>query len=429
MATDSMLTNPVQALPGPHDILRRELTNGIVVLSRANPSSPSVSISGFVQAGALYDPDDKLGLADFTASALMRGTQRRSFQEIYDLLESSGASLGFSSGSHTVSFSGKALAEDLELLLSLLNEALRQPTFPSEHVERLRAQLLTHLAIRAQDTAEMASLLFDKLVYDQHPYSRPEDGYPETIQAIRREHLVAFHQRHYGPRGMVIAITGGIEPQAAIEMTQRIFENWQNPDQPEPYQLPPLQPLDSIKREKATLPEKSQADLLIGAAGPGRASPDFLAASIGNNILGQFGMMGRIGKSVREKAGLAYYAASGLSGGPGPGPWSISAGVDPENVEKAIELILQEVARFTTEPVSDEELSDVQANFIGRLPLSLESNSGVAAALIRLERYQLGLDYYQRYPDLVRAVNAEQILEVAQKYLNVNHLAIAVAGP
>jgi len=254
MATDSMLTNPVQALPGPHDILRRELTNGIVVLSRANPSSPSVSISGFVQAGALYDPDDKLGLADFTASALMRGTQRRSFQEIYDLLESSGASLGFSSGSHTVSFSGKALAEDLELLLSLLNEALRQPTFPSEHVERLRAQLLTHLAIRAQDTAEMASLLFDKLVYDQHPYSRPEDGYPETIQAIRREHLVAFHQRHYGPRGMVIAITGGIEPQAAIEMTQRIFENWQNPDQPEPYQLPPLQPLDSIKRGSWALP-------------------------------------------------------------------------------------------------------------------------------------------------------------------------------
>lgn len=429
MATDSMLPNTTQTLPGPHDILRSELSNGIVVLSRANPSSPSVAISGFVHAGALYDPDDKLGLADFTASALMRGTQQHSFQEIYDLLESCGASLGFSSGTHTVSFSGKALTEDLELTLSLLNEALRYPTFPSEHVERLRAQLLTHLAIRAQDTAEMASLLFDQLVYDQHPYSRPEEGHPETIQAIRREHLVAFHQQHYGPRGMVIAIAGGTEPQAAIEATRRIFENWQNPDQPEAYQLPPLQPLDSVKREKTILPEKSQADLLIGAAGPERTSPDFLAASIGNHILGQFGMMGRIGKSVREKAGLAYYAASGLSGGPGPGPWSISAGVDPQNVEKAIELILQEVARFTTEPVSDEELTDVQANFIGRLPLSLESNSGVAAALIRLERYQLGMDYYQRYPALVRAVNAEQILEAAQKYLDVNRLAIAIAGP
>jgi zinc protease len=429
MPTDHPQQNATQTLPGPNDILRSELTNGIVALSRANPNSPSVAISGFVHAGALFDPDDKLGLADFTAAALMRGTQQHSFQEIYDLLESCGASLGFSSGTHTVSFSGKALAEDLELILSLLNEALRQPTFPGEHVERLRTQLLTHLAIRAQDTAEMASLVFDKLVYGQHPYSRPEDGYPETIQAIRREHLFAFHQRHYGPRGMVIAITGGIEPQAAIEATRRIFENWQNPDQPDPYQLPPLQPLDSIKREKITLPGKSQADLLIGAAGPARTSPDFLPASIGNSILGQFGMMGRIGKSVRERAGLAYYAASGLSGGPGPGPWSISAGVDPENVEKAIELILKEVAHFTAELVSDEELSDVQTNFIGRLPLSLESNSGVAAALIRLERYQLGLDYYQRYPDLIRAVEAEQILEVAQKYLDVNRLAIAIAGP
>jgi zinc protease len=139
--------------------------------------------------------------------------------------------------------------------------------------------------------------------------------------------------------------------------------------------------------------------------------------------------MGRIGDVVREKAGLAYYAHSSLSGGLGPGPWSVSAGVDPDHMDRAIELIRQEIARFVSEPVSAEELSDSQANFIGRLPLSLESNGGVAGALLNLERYHLGLDYYRRYTDLVKAVTVEHVLQAAQSYLHPDRLAIAVAGP
>jgi zinc protease len=168
---------------------------------------------------------------------------------------------------------------------------------------------------------------------------------------------------------------------------------------------------------------------MIGAAGPARQSPDYLAAALGNSVLGQFGMMGRIGDAVREKAGLAYYAYSSLGGGLGPGPWYISAGVDPANIERASSLIREEIRRFTESPVSQEELSDSQANFIGRLPLSLESNGGVAAALINLERYQLGLDYYYRYEDLVRGVSPDEVLETARRYLDPDRLAVAIAGP
>ncbi len=139
--------------------------------------------------------------------------------------------------------------------------------------------------------------------------------------------------------------------------------------------------------------------------------------------------MGRIGEAVREKAGLAYYAGSGLSGGLGPGPWQVSAGVNPENVDRAIDLIIQEIRRFTSETVNVEELEETQANFIGRLPISLESNSGLASALYNLERHQLGLDYYQRYAELVRRVTREHILQVAHRYLDPERLAVAVAGP
>jgi zinc protease len=414
---------------GPENITRVVLDNGIVVLSRAAPASPSVSISGFLPAGGLLDPDDKLGLADFTASALVRGAGERSFQEIFEILESAGASLGFSGGVHSMGFSGRSLAEDLPLLLDLLSNALRRPHFPLEPVERLRALLLAGLTIRAQSTEDVASLLFDQMVYANHPYSRPEDGYPETVQAITRDDLAAFHQKNYGPGGMVVALVGGLDPQQMVAAVAQVLGDWRNPEQPPKRPLPPLTPLAKGLTRRTRLPGKSQADLIVGAAGPIRQSPDFLTASLGNHILGQFGLMGRIGRALREDAGLAYYASSSLGGGEGPGPWEAVAGVDPQNVNQAIELIFKELRRFTDEPVSAQELADSQANFIGRLPLSLESNAGVVGALLRLERYQLGLDYYRRYSAMVRAVTVEQVQETARRYLPVDRLAVSVAGP
>ena len=228
---------------------------------------------------------------------------------------------------------------------------------------------------------------------------------------------------------MVIVVVGAVSPGEVVEKVTRSLGAWNNAEQPMPPALPPLAPLTATVTQKVTIAGKSQADIVLGVAGPERRAANYLPASLGNNILGQFGMMGRIGDVVREKAGLAYYAHSSLSGGLGPGPWSVSAGVDPENVDKAIELIRQEIARFVREPVSAEELADSQANYIGRLPLSLESNSGVAGALLTLERYQLGLDYYRRYADLVQAVTVEHVLEAARAYLDPDRLGIAVAGP
>jgi zinc protease len=178
-----------------------------------------------------------------------------------------------------------------------------------------------------------------------------------------------------------------------------------------------------------SLPGKSQADLVLGAPGPARASPDFLPAMLGNNILGVFGMYGRIGDAVREAEGLAYYSMSALSGGMGPGPWMVLAGVNPRNVPRAVELIRREISRFTKSKVSRNELTDSQASIIGRMPLQLESNEGVAGSLMNIEMFGLGLDYYQRFPGLIRAITADQILETARHYLHADKMALAVAGP
>lgn len=418
-----------KSLPGPQDITRVELDNGIVILTRSNFNTPSVVLTGYLASGSQFDPDKKLGLAHFTSLALMRGTQRRTFQEIYDALESVGATLGFGASVHNTNFGGRALTEDLPLLLELLNESLRQPVFPAEQVEKLRAQLLTQLAIRAQDTGEVASLTFDQLVFDGHPYGRPEDGFPDTIQAISREELVSLHQQHYVPNQMVIVIVGGVAAEEIVELVTRTFGGWQNPQpQPAPSFASPL-PLKMTERRHVPIPGKFQTDLVMGTLGPKRNSPDYMAASLGNNILGQFGMMGRIGDVVRQQAGIAYYASASLNAWIDSGSWEISAGVNPANLERAIELILGELSRFTAAPVSQEELENSQTNFIGRLPLALESNSGVAGALLNLERFHLGLDYLQRYPGLVKATTPEMVLQTARRYLKLDRLAIVSAGP
>jgi zinc protease len=315
------------------------------------------------------------------------------------------------------------------LILGLLDECLQQPVFPPDYVERLRTQHLTGLAIRAQDTAEMASLTFDEIVYAGHPYSRPEEGFPETVRLIQREDLENFHRECYGPKGCVIVITGGVDPQKAIDQVAYRLESWSNPYQPPPIELPPLKLMESAIRRDIIIAGKSQADIIIGTSGPERKSLDFLPAGLGNSILGQFGMYGRIGQSVREREGLAYYAYSSMSGGIGPGVWYAAAGVDPTNIEKTIELLRKEFNQFINELVKEEELDDCKSNYLGRLPLSLESNAGVAGGILYLERHNLGLDYYYRYPDLVRSVTREEVLQVARRYLNPDIMATAVAGP
>ena len=417
------------SLPGPEDIYREVLPNGITVLARSNFNSPSVVVAGFFEAGALFDPDEKLGLAEYTTAALMRGTKNRTFDEIYNALESVGASLGFDPGIHKSGYHGRSLAEDLPLLLDVLSEALTMPTFPKAEVEKLRVQLLTGLAMRAEDTGDMASMVFDQILFKDHPYGRPEEGYPQTIQNINRYDLVKFHREHYGPRGMAMAIVGAVKPEDAVKQVKRALGSWQVKGQKEAPELPSLKMLKKTVSKHHRIAGKSQSDLVIGTNGPRRRDPEFMSASIGNNILGQFGMMGRIGDVVREKSGLAYYAYSSLNAGLGPGSWEVTAGVSPQHVKKASGLIVDELKRLVQEGVTADELADTKANFIGRLPLSLESNGGVANALLNIERHNLGLDYYHRYADLVNEVTAEDVLNTARKFINPDRLVIAVAGP
>ena len=416
-------------LPGPETIARYTLSNGIVVLVRENFLSPSVVMSGYLNVGALSDPPKKFGMANLTAAALMRGTIIRSFREIFESIESIGARLNISAGTHTTSFQGKSLAEDLEVLLTLFGEVILSPTFPEDEVTRLKGQILTGFKIREQDTGARAQMAFDEALYTDHPYSIQPDGYPETVIPLTSTDLRDFHAAHYGPDGMVIAIVGAIKNAEALRLVQEVFGDWSAAGQSRQPDLPPVVRPQAMSMIEVSLEGKQQSDIVLGTVGPSRFDDDYLSAVLANNILGRFGMYGRIGDSVRENAGLAYYSYSVISGGPGPGPWQVIAGVNPVNIDKAIVLIQDEIRKITSRRVRASELLENQANFIGRLPMQLESNEGVAGALLSLERYELGLDYYQHYPDKIASITREDVFSTAQRYLDADRGTIAIAGP
>ncbi len=425
----SRSTHHDSSIPGPDTIQRREYPNGMVVLVKENFSSPVVVIDGVLRCGSVDVSRAQAGLAGFMTDVLMRGTQRRTFQQIYEEIESVGAAASVSAGLNVTSFGSKSLAESLPTMIDILADVIQRPTFPEAEVEKERGEILTDLQERADNTRRMASLTFRELLYpDGHPYGISASGYEDSIQALSRDDLERFHRERVGAQGMIATIVGAVKADEAFRQWEDAFGNWTGAQN---HRAAPLAAprLADARRKSVNIPGKTQSDLVLGFVGPARTDPDYFPAALCNSILGLFGLYGRLGAKVRVKGGMAYYAYSSLEGGLGPGAWRVIAGVNPANVDRAVELIRAEIARIRDRKVPAKELADNKAFITGSLPLRLETNDGVADQITNMELYGLGLDYLQNYAETVNAITARQVQAAAQKYLDPDAFALAVAGP
>ncbi len=422
-------SQPWEATVSPKTVVRTQLPNQAVVLVKENPASASVYIEGSLKAGAIHDSQDTAGLAGLTAAMLMRGTRHHTFQEINRILDSVGAELDFGAGRYNMSFGGQALAEDFDLLVDLMAEILMEPTFPGTELEKLRGQALTHLGVLDTDTGYRADRAFMTALYPPgHPYALPIVGTRETLSALRQQDLIDFYQTVYHPATLVLSIAGAIDAQRVVDRLGATLGRW-SVDRPiRSISVANAETPGEIIAEKVQIPGKSQVDLIWGVVGMSRYSPDYYPAMIANLILGRLGMMGRLGARVRDTQGLAYYISSSVHVSPGPSPWTIMAGVAPESVDAAVGSILQEVERLRDEPVEDEELEDTRTYLTGALPLHLETNEGLAGFLMNIEEYGLGLDYLQRYPQIVYSIGKEEIQHVVRRYLTLDRYVLAMAG-
>ena len=409
--------------------VRAELSNGAVVLLQETLMTPAVTISASFRAGSMCDPPELPGLAYLTGRVIDRGTERRGASVMADELDERGVSLRVSSNRQALTVSCTCLAEDFDDVLAIVADVVRNPTFPALEIEKRRSEAVTILRQNEDNPGARAVDAVLELLYGwEHPYGRPPKGTAAGVERVTRADMVAFHAERIRPAAMSLAIVGDVRPEHALDRAILELDGWVADAPPRPTVPPP--PVARGRRQSIiAMPGKTQTDIAYGFTTVRRLDPRWYGYWMMNNVLGQFGLGGRLADNIRERQGMAYYAFSSLDPAAGDAPLLVRAGVDPANVDRALEAIDHEVARLAADGPTAGELAETRAYLVGSIPRLLETNQSIAAFLQTAEEYGLGLDFDQRLPALLGAVTLEDIHAAAADVLDPGRAAVAVAGP
>ena len=408
---------------------RGALANGLTILAKQTRTTPAVTLNASLAGGSAVDPVDLSGVAHFVSRTIDRGTPRHSADALAEQLDSRGVSLSVSIGRHALSLVCTCLVEDFEAILSLLAEIITSPTFPADEVEKRRGEIVTLIRQDEDSPAAVATDALMAMLYGpSHPYGRPIRGTLAHVEQIDHRRLQRFHHENASPGAVSLAVVGDVEPARVLDAAGTAFGQWQS--SPLPTALHPPIPGAAARRTR-TIPmmNKAQTDIAYGFTAIARSDPAFYAYWLMNNILGQYSLGGRLGDSIRERQGMAYYVSSSLDANLLEGPLMVRAGVNPSNVERAVRSIDEELTALMADGPTAQEVIESKQYLIGSMPRTLETNAGIASFLQTIERFGLGLDYDLRMPGLLQQVTREDVHAVAKQAIDPSRATVVVAGP
>ncbi|HST20466.1 MAG TPA: pitrilysin family protein, partial [Blastocatellia bacterium] len=414
-----MATNQKQSTGPKLDVERIELANGLVLLLSENHSTPSVSIKAVVRAGSRYEPDEKSGLASIVGEILDEGTTTRTSQQIAETVESVGGRIGTFGDYQSSGVVAVFLSKDISLGLDVIADILMNVSFPEDkirqHIDRRVAQIRSRLDM----PRTKASDVFNEIIFKGTPQHRPPIGYEETVSKLTRDDAVDFYRRYYVPNNTVLAIVGDIDKTAIRNQVEEVFGAWPRAAKIEPPQAPcPVRQTEAI--ERFIQAPKEQVNIFIGHMGIKRNNSDYYALLVMDTILGSSpGFTSRIPRILRDEQGLAYTTFSSITSSAGidPGRFVAYIGTSPENLDRAIEGLRKEIVRIVREPVSQEEVESAIAYLTGSFVFHFQKNLQIADFLVEAEVYELGFDYLEKYPEIIRNITVDDISEVARKYI------------
>ena len=410
--------------------VRTALDNGAVVIAKQSPTTPAVTIHAAFAAGTVFDPPHQPGLAHFVSRTIDRGTATRPAETIADELDRRGVSLATSVNRHVLSLVCTCLVDDLEAILGIVADIVMHPVFPEAEITTRRGEIITLIRQDDDNPAVVAMEAFLAELYGpSHGYGRRPRGTVETVEAIDRAALQRFHVARFDPASLSLVIVGDIEPLGAVEAARAAFGEWKAAAPASTVELAAVRPPSARRVRIVPMMNKAQADVAYGFTSIRRSDPDYYAFWLMNNILGQYSLGGRLGGTIRERQGMAYYAFSSLDANIIPGPLTIRAGVSPANVERAVASIDDELSKLAADGPTDAEMAESKQYLIGSMPRTLETNIGIAAFLQTEEFFGLGVDYDIRVPDLLTAVTREQVHAAARRTLEPARATVVVAGP
>src|SRR5438046_1212556 len=404
---------------------REVLPNGIVLLVAERPAIPIVVVRTFAHAGAVLDPPGRAGLANLTGALLTRGTAKHSGPELDSAIEFVGGSLSAGAARDGLTASLSVLKKAVGLGLDLLAEVLLTPTFPDDELKRKAAQIQAAIKRSEEDPGTVAGRALAKLVFPSHPYGVPVEGTVESVGKLTRDDVVRFHRGYVRPDTTIIAVVGAVTVDEARREIVARFGGWKAPAEPPPTVssvTPGATPQTQVIEKELT-----QATILLGRQAIRQTDPDYFPLTVGSYVLGG-GSASRLYSRVREEGGLAYAVYSYANPARYGASFSVSAQTRTAEVPKVIEIMREELARMTRDPVTERELKLAKDYLIGSFPLRLDTSAKVADFVLAVEEQGLGLDYADRYKERVAKVTAADVQRVAAKYFAPDSFNRVVVG-
>lgn len=417
--------NVTQGQPLPEKIT---LKNGLRVLLLRDTSTPTVTLSGQIQAGTGFDGNARAGIASLTAENLMSGTQTRNALALAKALEDQGASLDFNAYREGVDVEGDALAADLPVLLQTLADVLQNATFPQNELTLSRQRALTELQIELDDPYRLGRRVFQQTVYPQnHPFhSFPTE---KTLKSITRAEIARFYQEHYRPDTTVLSLVGDFEPAQVRSLLEQHFGSWEAKGKTPNLRFPQVPQPQGVKRLMQELPGKSQAVTYLGYQGLERTDPRYYSALVLNQVLGGDTLASRLGTEIRDRQGLTYGIYSYFAAGQHAGPFLIQMQTAPEDVQPAIASTLRLLEQFRQRGITAAELNNAQRSLTDSYPVELANPDALATTILNNEVFGLGREELRQFPQKIEAVTLAQVQQAIQQLIHPDNLVVVTAGP
>ena len=391
---------------------------------------PLFNINGLIKTGSIYEPGDKVGLASIFASVMRTGgTVSREPDALNEELESMAAAVEISMSAEYGGMSLSTLAEDIEKGLEIFADVLMHPAFREDKLELRKQQTIEGIRRRNDNPIQLAWRNFSALLYGKsHPFGRYSEI--EGVESITVADLQAFHAKYYQPDNISLAITGDFETETLIAQLETVFAGWEN----SVIEFPAVPSVENAPEPSVNyiFKELNQTTMLIGHFGIKRTPdfPDYFALRVMNEILGEGGFTSRLMREVREKHGLAYMVGSLMQTSyyTNPGEWFAYSQTRADKTAEAIALIIDIVSDLRETPVPEDELQRTKDSLTNSFVFQFDSSSQIAFQQMMLAFRGYAPDFLETFSANIAKVTAEDVQQVAQKYLHPDALTIVTVG-
>ncbi len=397
-----------------------ELSNGVTLLHTPNDVNEIIAISIWAKGGTFLDKIP--GTSVMTADVMMKGTRKYSSIELAKVLEDNGIKIEPSVRADAFTVNVLTTKQEYEKTIEILNEVINNATFDDYEIEKVRNEKLNKIKRNRDIPLQVAIENYKSLIFEGSPYSYTSKIFEKTYPKVSHEDIVDYYNKVFAPQNVVVSINGNIDGEEVIKDFTKIFENKKGDTFNYANYAQLIGRLTSQKDITKIMPETKTDWIFIAWQTPGvEDKKDYAALQVIDSLLGS-GMSSRLFKNIRDQEGLAYQLGSGYGPNILKGSFVVYIGTNPQSMEKAKNLLLQEVFRLKKEFVGSKELREAKDKLIGNYIISLETNLEKASSLGWYELSGRGYAYKDEYINLINSVTESDIIEVANKYFNNNYV-------